>query len=262
MPSVGALADALGIAGGGIIALTGAGGKTTLMYRLAAELAAEGDRVLTSTTTRILVPSPAESPCLVVSARLDEICDRAVSAVARCRHLTAAAGVGDRGRKLEGFPPAAIEALWRTGLFRWVVVEADGAAGRPLKAPAGHEPVVPAAAGWVVAVAGLDVIGKPLGEAWVFRPEIVGRLSGLAGGKSVATETIVALYAHPLGAFKSAPPGARCIAFLNQADRLAEPCEARRIAEALHAAGGGRVGRIVVGSLLPEARLAIVIAAS
>ena len=49
-----------------VIGLVGGGGKTTLMFQLAAELAKLGKTVITTTTTRIMEPSHAESPCLIV----------------------------------------------------------------------------------------------------------------------------------------------------------------------------------------------------
>ncbi|MCF8109113.1 MAG: hypothetical protein K9J81_08985, partial [Desulfohalobiaceae bacterium] len=41
----------------GIISLVGAGGKTSLMFQLAREIAARKQRVLTTTTTRIFSPT-------------------------------------------------------------------------------------------------------------------------------------------------------------------------------------------------------------
>ncbi len=40
-----------------LISIVGAGGKTTTMYTLAAELAAQGKRVVTTTTTNIYIPA-------------------------------------------------------------------------------------------------------------------------------------------------------------------------------------------------------------
>src|SRR4030042_6313460 len=49
-----------------VISLVGAGGKTTLMFRLAKELLLAGKRVVTTTTTKILEPSSEETRCLYV----------------------------------------------------------------------------------------------------------------------------------------------------------------------------------------------------
>ena len=58
-----------------------------------------------------------------------------------------------------------------------MLVEADGSAGRPLKAHLAHEPVVPENAGQTIAVVGLSGFGKPICEA-AHRP---GRFAALAG---------------------------------------------------------------------------------
>ncbi len=48
-----------------LIAITGAGGKTTTMYTLADELAQRGKRVITTTTTQIFYPEPDETSLLL-----------------------------------------------------------------------------------------------------------------------------------------------------------------------------------------------------
>ena len=54
------LAEALGVRAGEVVAFIGAGGKTTAMYRLAADLAARGLQVIVTTTTKILPPDRPE----------------------------------------------------------------------------------------------------------------------------------------------------------------------------------------------------------
>jgi len=51
-----------------------------------------------------------------------------------------------------------------------VLVEADGAAGRPLKAWAAWEPVIPGQTCLLVVMAGASGLGRPLTPAWVHRP--------------------------------------------------------------------------------------------
>ncbi|MCD4678214.1 MAG: hypothetical protein K8S18_19810, partial [Desulfobacula sp.] len=49
----------------GVISLIGAGGKTSLMFCLAKELENSGKTVLTTTTTKIFMPTPDQSPVTV-----------------------------------------------------------------------------------------------------------------------------------------------------------------------------------------------------
>ena len=116
--------------GGGIISLVGAGGKTSLMFRLARELSEKGDPVLTTTTTRICAPGESQSDKVIVGGSLDEIRKQAVAHLKRHRHLTAAAGLLEDQGKLIGLAPETVDALGESGLFRWIIAEADGA-GRP-----------------------------------------------------------------------------------------------------------------------------------
>lgn len=232
-----------------MVSLVGSGGKTSLMFRLAAELAAGGDSVLTTTTTRIRRPREEQSRCLIVSGRVAEVLARAEALPGAERHLTAAAGVDADPQKLIGFAPGDVDRLAAAGVFRWVIVEADGARGLPLKAPAAHEPVIPQSTGWLVAVVGLSGLGRPLTGERVFRPEAFARLSGLAPGAPIDAAAVAAVLAHPEGVMQGAPGGCRRVAFLNQADTPGHVACALRIAEALRQGPRGGLERVVCGRL-------------
>ena len=68
-----------------------------------------------------------------------------------------------------------------------MLVEADGSAGRPLKAHLPHEPVIPENAAQTVAVVGLSGLGRPIREA-AHRPELYARLACAAPEDSVTPE--------------------------------------------------------------------------
>ena len=67
--------EAFDIKPGEVVSLVGAGGKTTLMFALARELAAPQKLVITTTTTKIFYPSPSDTPYVLVSENEDEIAD-------------------------------------------------------------------------------------------------------------------------------------------------------------------------------------------
>ncbi len=255
---MGVLQDALMLAGGGVISLVGAGGKTSLMFRLAAELAAAGERVLTTTTTRIFRPRYDQSRRVLLAEGADEVLERAKTLPGAERHLTAAAGVGDDSQKLVGFAPGVIDRLAAAGVFRWVIVEADGAAGRSLKAPAAHEPVIPGTTGWMVVVAGLAAVGRPLAGDHVFRPEVFARLSGLAPGEPIDAAAVAAVLGHPQGGVKGAPAGCRRLVFLNQADTPERVAAALQVAAILRKGPRGGLERVVCGRLLAASPVAAV----
>ena len=246
------LQDALLLDDGGVVCLVGAGGKTSLMYRLARELSGRGAKVLTTTTTRIFAPTPKQSPGCILAARSDDILERAAEMLKKHRHITAAAGESAEAGKLTGLAAEAVDRLRASRVFDWIIVEADGAAGRPLKAPAAHEPVIPSTTDWLVGMVGLSAIGKPLSDPWVFRKEIFSSLSGLAPGAAVTEEAVAAVLVHEQGVLKGAPGECRCIVFLNQADETGAQAAGLRIAGLLKRFGGSRIQRTIVGQVLGE----------
>lgn len=250
---MGPLQEALRLQGQGVISLVGAGGKTSLLYGLARELAAKGDPVLTTTTTRIYPPLASQSPRLLLADTAARILARATPLLRETPHLTAAAGIGAGDGKLVGFPPELIDTLAGSGLFRWIIVEADGAAGRPLKAPADHEPVIPASSGWVVALLGLSALGEPLTERWVHRPERFAALTGLPAGSVITAAAIARLLADPRGSLKGAPPESRRLIFLNQADRSTDRGTGKTIADLLRREPSPESERLIIGRLRPAA---------
>lgn len=155
-------ADALEIRRG-VTAVIGGGGKTTLLRRLGAELAEQGT-VLLCTTTKIY--PFADLPCARTAQELDAL-------RRSCRLLCA-------GTPLEGIgkltvPPLPIAALAER--FDYVLVEADGSAGHPMKAHAPHEPVVPKSAEQTILVLGASGFGRPINKA-AHRPQQYARLAG------------------------------------------------------------------------------------
>jgi len=235
---------------GGVISLVGAGGKTSLMFRLAHELALAGESVLTTTTTKIYAPLAQQSANLIVCRSVPRMLEMAQEALKKHHQITAAAEkLPDQG-KLRGFTRADVQDIWNSHQFRWILVEADGAAGRPLKAPGEHEPVVPACTSHLIGMVGLNGAGQPLNVQWVFRPERFMPLSGLAPDAEITEAAIAGVLVHEKGIFKNAPAGAVRIAFCNQADVPRNLAAGRRIVRALTQKEKTGLNRIVIGQTL------------
>ena len=128
----------------------------------------------------------------------------------------------------------------------------DPAAGKPLKAPASHEPVVPQSTRWHIAVVGLSAIGKPLTDRWVFRPQQVSRISGLAVGAAITEKTIAAVLINHNGILKNSTPQALRFAFLNHTDSLERLTIAKRIAGMLAGHKKKGIERVLIGQTLYE----------
>jgi probable selenium-dependent hydroxylase accessory protein YqeC len=246
------LKHSLRLKNGGIISLVGAGGKTTLMFRLARELSGQGVAVLTTTTTKIYMPTLRQSAAVIVAQSAKAFLNQARTILKRHRHISAGSRVVHFQDKLKGFSPDVIDHIWQSGLFRWIIVEADGAAGRPVKAPAAHEPVIPKSTKWVLGIVGLEAVGKPLSARWVFRPQLVSQVTGCAEGSILNESAIVDLLLDRNGILKDVPPGASRLAFLNQADGPDRLETGRKIAQMLVRRQKSDVTRILIGQMLYE----------
>ena len=158
------LAEILGVRKG-VTAVIGGGGKTTLLRTLGEELARSGARVILATTTKFL-PFPGIGTVPGGEREIAEVLGRAPL-------VCAAAPWGESGKLAESPVPMARLAA----LADYVLVEADGSAGLPLKAHAPHEPVIPAEAARTILVVGASGFGRPIREA-AHRPERYAALAG------------------------------------------------------------------------------------
>lgn len=165
----------------GVTAVIGGGGKTSLLRALGSELAAAGHRVVLCTTTKIF-PFPG----------LPNLTDAGAEEVR--------AALSDQPLLCVGAPLAGTGKLTAPALSMgqlaeladYVLVEADGAAGRPMKAHAPHEPVIPPEADQTVCVVGASGFGQPIALA-AHRPERYARLAGLALDAPVTPEAAAAV---------------------------------------------------------------------
>ena len=230
----------------------GAGGKTSLMFRLAHELSRQGGPVLSTTTTKIYMPNRKQSPIVMISESARTLAMEAGRILKRTPHISAGTRLIHFQNKLKGFPPESIDAICQSGVFRWIIVEADGAAGKSLKAPASHEPVIPECTKWGVGVVGLEAIGKPLTERWVFRPRLVSKITGLAQGASITESTIADTFMHANGIMKGFPVQTKRFVFLNQADTEERLAAGRRIAKMIMSQTAAGLAGVLIGQTLHE----------
>lgn len=142
----------------GITALIGGGGKTSLMYHLAEELRDRGT-VLVCTTTRIWPPEH-----LPIVSEVEQLKE------ALLRYGVVCAGTAAEKGKL-----AEPSFQWDE-CADYILVEADGSAGRPFKAHKAGEPVIPAHCHNTILVVGAGGLGKPISEV-AHRPAIYAKLA-------------------------------------------------------------------------------------
>lgn len=244
------LAEALRVTPRRTVAFVGAGGKSSALARLAAELASQGPVVITTTAKLALSQAAlAESHLIVQDA---SSLGSLPAMLEEHRSVLITRGVARGEPKWLGLDLSSLESLKRSSALAGapLLIEADGARGRSLKAPAPHEPIVPPFADLVVLVAGLDSVGMPLDEQWVHRVDRVSQVLGLRPGAAIEVEHVAALLGAPDGGLQGIPPGAEVRVLLNKADTPERMEAGRSIARFLLA--NPRIQAAVVGAVTQE----------
>jgi len=257
------LIRALGLEQARLISLCGAGGKTTLMFSLAREFVAAGERVLVTTTTKI-ARDEAQGWQSFAATSAELVLENArrllpESGRERAGAVISYSAVSGDGCRLVGFAPELVDTLMQARCFDRILVEADGSARKPLKAPAAHEPVIPSATHALIIVAGINGLGLPLCEDSLFRADIWSRLSGLALGAPISAESLARSLIHPDGLARGRPADTRTKLFLNQVDTPERRAEAKQVAGFLATAPANPVERVVIGCLLPQPHIAEIV---
>lgn len=172
------------------ICLVGGGGKTTVMYELAAAWAACGRRVLVLTSTHILRPVDGSFAADVPAVQ--NLWQQRRYAVIGTPELATG--------KLTLPPQSVYEELKLQADV--ILCEADGSRHHPCKVPAEHEPVLWTDSDIVLAVAGMDALGRPLAQACQ-RPQLAAELLGCGAEKILDEQMLAALLLSEQGSRKN-----------------------------------------------------------
>ncbi len=208
------LSKALRLSRSTALALVGAGGKTTALLLLASEMAP----ALVTTTTHIgawqtdtanqhMIVEPGTVP-----SDLGFLPQSGITLVTGPKE----------GKRFTGVSKGTLQ--WLRAIQREsnipLLIEADGAREKPLKAPADHEPVIPDFVDVVVVVAGLSALGKPVCSDWIHRVEHFETISNTGSSRQITPGMVAKSLLHPQGGLKGIPANTRRIALLNQADTI------------------------------------------
>lgn len=192
--------EALGLARPGITACVGAGGKTSLLLSLAAA-GERGRPVLVTATTKMFYHQVAQYTQVLTN-------EYGVGALQVARVLqsgkTAAWFTGRANDKVTGLPSGWIDRLVDIIPDAFILVEADGARRCLLKAPAGHEPVIPDCTAMTVGIVNLQAIGQPFSEANTHRLNLVTAILGKQAGDPIGWIDLARLLVHRQGIFQYA----------------------------------------------------------
>ncbi|MBF8255763.1 MAG: putative selenium-dependent hydroxylase accessory protein YqeC [Anaerolineales bacterium] len=212
------LTDALRLRPGMSVAFTGAGGKSSALETLAQE-SRGADPIVLTTTTRLGTAQRSFADEHVI-----------VRSVEEARHFPILPGrpilvtgpEDDEESKLLGLQGDVLAEVARRCRAEGarLAIEADGARGRWVKAPADHEPVVPAWVDVVVPVAGMPAVGFPLSPATAHRPERIAGLLGMKEGDVLSARLLAALVLSHRGGLQGIPEGAEVRVLLTGADNV------------------------------------------
>jgi probable selenium-dependent hydroxylase accessory protein YqeC len=186
------------------------------MYTLASELAQHDKRVITTTTTQIFYPEPDETDLLIVASEIDALL-KTIGEAWQQYHRVTVAGTILRTEKLAGLQPEQpYELLVKSGADV-IIVEADGARHRMIKAPAEHEPVIPLQTNVALLLMSAEAINQPLSERIAHRPKLVAKVTGINMGDVLSPAIIARLIASEYGALKHIPETAKAYLLITHA---------------------------------------------
>ncbi|WP_435067556.1 selenium cofactor biosynthesis protein YqeC [Haloplanus sp. C73] len=219
-----------------LVCVVGAGGKKTTLYALANRL----ERAVVTATVRI--------PIFDDQVAAVEVTPDPVSALREADDWPLGL-VPERERddRYLGYGRETVTAIRATPGHGPVLTKADGARTRLLKAPDEREPQIPATADTVIPVASARVVGKPLTDDHVHRPERVAALTDLAPGDTISPEAVGTVLASRYGGRKRAPSTATVVPLINMVDDDELAATGREIADAVHARAD--VSRVVLARM-------------
>lgn len=202
-----------------LISVIGGGGKTTFIESMANHCKKKSSVLITTTTAMFY-------PC----ASIDEyyfgedfdflLFNRNEKKINHCEGLYSKIINTDYGDKAIGLSVDKLDALSSLNVFDLILVEADGAKRKPLKAYAMHEPVIPKSSQIVVVVMGLKALDQPIDEGLIHRSELFCKLVGKDEGALVSIEDYINAFNGEEGFLKGVPEASRIIVLLNQSDLL------------------------------------------
>jgi len=195
------LSEVLQVPEAGIVAVVGAGGKTSLILALALESKSQGCSCLITTTTKINRDQISPYEVLLEAPRpVDKPVDNSVGNWDG-QSIFVWASASEAG-KLKGVLPTEIDDLYQTYPQLLMFVESDGARGCWVKAPADWEPVVPVTSYVTLGVLNVKALGYRLDSAVVHRSEQVTNLLKKAPEERLEMADLLHLSMHAEGIFR------------------------------------------------------------
>ncbi len=241
------LIDAFNLRRNRYVFLIGGGGKTTTLRTLAKHLSQSGKTVLATTSTHTMRPPADFCEHVVIEDRLPDAIAKLRTAFRSKRLVTLGKALVGPSDKLAGFSAEQLDEVRHEQIADYILVEADGSAGRPLKAHHDYEPVLSTKADLVIAIVGVDCVGRPLTDQHVHRAERFESLVGCPSGENVTPQDVARIILHPLGYLKDADDATEVIVLITKVRSVEDRRTGHQLVAALRAAGNaGRIQRIIL----------------
>lgn len=179
---------------GDLVSIVGAGGKTSLMFTLAEELRKK-HKLLVTTTTKIFVPGEEQYDFIELGI---EGFSKIKSSKQKGIYVYGDS-ISDEG-KLLGINVEFFNN--KLPCFDYILVEADGSKGKPIKGWSKTEPVISSCTTKTIGVLSIEAIGKEINEYNVHRVKEFLSITNAAEKDIISIENIISLIFHPDGLFK------------------------------------------------------------
>lgn len=233
------LSHDIGLKKNDIVSIVGAGGKTTLMFRLAQENKIHA-KVLATTTTKIYMPTKETADIICIGE--NNIYKPGIAEKAGIYVF----GLGvNAENKIIGLKEEHLDKV--VPGFDYTIIEADGAKGKRIKGWDSYEPVIYKGTTKTIGVLDIQVLGMKASDENVHRIEEFCKLTRAEQGDYISIEHLLRLIINPLGLFKNAIGDK--ILFINKAESLQYQNNAKQLTNELAKNHPGFLNRIVIGSL-------------
>ena len=195
-----------------INSIVGAGGKTTLMFKLANELKDKG-KVLVTTTTKIYKPNENEVDYLSIGKEEYEFIKNN-----KDYGIYAYGEDINKEHKLIGIEPNLVDDLKNT--FDYILIEADGSKRKDLKAWNENEPIICSVNNKYIGVLSLNTIDIEINNNNIHRIEEFLTLTNSNIGEKASLDILIEIIFNKKGLFKRSV--GENILFLNKVENIKE----------------------------------------
>lgn len=205
------LHEAFDVTRGDVVAFIGAGGKTSALVGLGYELMEAGWRVLATTTHHTTLEQLDLFPAALSSRAGSGAISQALT-----DHGFVFLYESLQGQHVNGIHPTWTRHLLDSVDSDVLLIEADFADGKPLKAPYDDEPRIPDEASLIIPVASLAALDQPLNEANLYNAQAMIDRYGFGDDAPVRSPWLAQVLRDEELGLKGVPENKRVVAFINQ----------------------------------------------